>query len=134
VSFVRHGHGGPDPDWIRSFAAEDGTAILSGDHEILQHWPNLIAYTESGLISFFPPKAYQHFGAYSRAAFILRWWPAIIEKIKVSQRGDRWRLPLQWGSIDHLQMQALKDPRIDTPKNEEGETTNAKQQNLNLEP
>jgi len=72
----------------------------------------------------------------SRAAFILRWWPAIIEKIKVSQRGDRWRLPLQWGSIDHLQMQALKDPRIDTPKSEEGETptTNAKQQNFGLDP
>ena len=70
-----------------AFAAEDGTAIVSGDHDILQHWPNLIAYTESGLISFFPPKAYQHFGAYSRAAFILRWWPAIIEKIKVSQSG-----------------------------------------------
>jgi hypothetical protein len=134
VSFVRHGHGAPDPDWIRSFAAEDGTAIVSGDHDILQHWPNLIAYTESGLISFFPPKAYQHFGAYSRAAFVLRWWPAIIEKIKVSQKGDRWRIPLQWGNIDHLQMQALKDPRIDGPKTEESEkpTTDAKQQDLGL--
>ena len=57
VSFVRHGSGATDPDWIRAFAAEGGTAIVSGDHDILQHWPNLIAYTESGLISFFPPKA-----------------------------------------------------------------------------
>jgi hypothetical protein len=33
-------------------------------------------------------------------------------------------------------MQALKDPRIDTPKSEEGETptTDAKQQNLGLDP
>lgn len=58
VSFVLRG--GPDPNWIKAFAEEGGTAIVSGDHNILQHWPNLIAYTESGLISFFPPKAYEH--------------------------------------------------------------------------
>jgi PIN like domain len=63
VSYVQHGKGGFDPDWIRKFAAEDGTAIVSGDHDILQHWPNLIAYTETGLISFFPPKAYVHLNA-----------------------------------------------------------------------
>jgi PIN like domain len=54
VSFVRHG--GPDPIWLETFAKDGGTAIVSGDYDILQHWPNLIAYTESGLISFFPPK------------------------------------------------------------------------------
>ena len=118
VSFVRHGHGGPDPDWITEFAAEGGVAIVSGDHDILQHWPNLIAYTKSGLISFFPPKAYEHLGAYGRAAFIVRWWPAIIEKIKISQRGDRWRLPMQWVHVDHTQMKAINDPRIDGSKDE----------------
>ncbi|MFZ0496691.1 MAG: hypothetical protein WBE80_13125 [Methylocella sp.] len=113
VSFVRHGHGGTDPDWIRAFAAEGGTAIVSGDHDILQHWPNLIAYTESGLVSFFPPKAYQHLSGFGRAAFIIRWWPAIIEKIKISQTGDRWRIPINWMQIDHMKMEPLKDPRID---------------------
>jgi hypothetical protein len=57
VSFVRHGHGVADPDWIRAFAAAGGTAIVSGDHDILQHWPNLIAYTESGLVFVFPAKS-----------------------------------------------------------------------------
>ena len=46
VSYVRHGDGSIDPDWIKKFAAEGGTAIVSGDDKILQHWPNLIAYTE----------------------------------------------------------------------------------------
>jgi hypothetical protein len=109
VSFVRHGHGGTDPDWILAFADEGGTAIVSGDHNILQHWPNLIAYTESGLVSFFPPKAYQHLSGFGRAA----WWPAIIEKIKISQKGDRWRIPINWVQIDHTKMEPLKDPRID---------------------
>ena len=84
VSFVRHG--GPDPNWIESFAKDGGTAIVSGDYDILQHWPNLIAYTESGLISFFPPKAYHHLSGFGRSAFLIRWWPAIIEKIKISAK------------------------------------------------
>jgi PIN like domain len=135
VSFVRHGEGKPDPDWIKSFANDGGTAIVSGDHDILQHWPNLIAYTESGLISFFPPKAYQELKAFGRAAFIIRWWPAIIEKIKISKPGDRWRLPLNWSSIDHTKMEPIKDPRIDDKKTPEPtDTTKAIQDVLDLGP
>jgi hypothetical protein len=32
----------------------------------------LIAYTETGSISFLPPPSFQQLGAYSRAAFMLR--------------------------------------------------------------
>lgn len=134
VSFVRHGHGGPDPNWIGKFAEEGGTAIVSGDHDILQHWPNLIAYTQSGLISFFPPKAYEHLKGFGRAAYILRWWPAIIEKIKVSNRGDRWRLPMQWTQTDPTSMEPLKDPRIDgtvpPPEAPEGPHVEPKQESF----
>ena len=70
----------------------------------------------------------------SRAAFILRWWPAIIEKIKVSSRGDRWRLPMQWGEIHHSKMEALRDPRIDGPPDDEKPTTEAKQDALKFGP
>lgn len=70
--------------------------------------------------------------AYSRAAFILRWWPAIIEKIKISNKGDRWRLPMQWGEIDHTKLEALRDPRVDEPvaSDHEKPTTEAKQNAL----
>jgi hypothetical protein len=125
-------HGGPDPDWIKKFASEGGTAIVSGDHNILQHWPNLIAYTESGLISFFPPKSYQALKGFGRAAFFIRWWPAIVERIKVSNPGDRWRLPMIWQSTDHLKMEAIKDPRIDDEHKESEDTTSATQEPLDL--
>ena len=134
VSYVRHGAGSPDPDWIKTFAAEGGTAIVSGDYDILQHWPNLIAYTESGLISFFPPKAFQEMRAFTRAAFIIRWWPAIVEKVKVSKPGDRWRLPLIWTQADHTKMEEIKDPRVDGPKASETDTTKATQEKLDLQP
>jgi len=114
VSWVRqvHERATKDPSWIRAFAAEDGTAIVSGDHAILQHWPDLIAYTESGLISFFPPPAFNGLTRYGRAALFIRWWPAIIEKIKQSKSGDRWRIPMTW-TPDVSKFEAIKDPRID---------------------
>jgi hypothetical protein len=64
----------------------------------------------------------------------LRWWPAIIEKIKISKKGDRWRLPMQWGEIDHTKMEELKDPRVDEPKapKDEKPTTEAKQDDLSI--
>jgi hypothetical protein len=37
----------------------------------------------------------------------------LIEKIKVSAAGDRWRLPLNWMQIDHTKMEALRDPRFE---------------------
>jgi hypothetical protein len=131
VSYVRHGDGSVDPDWIKRFAAEGGTAILSGDPKILQHWPNLIAYTESGLISFFPPREFRALKGYAKAAFYIRWWPAIIEKIKLSKSGDRWRLPMIWTATDHNKMEPLKDPRVDDKAEaESADTTQAIQTDL----
>lgn len=113
VSYVRQVHAPrtSDPTWIGVFAADDGTAIVSGDYNILQNWPDLIVYRESGLIGFFPPTAYRSLKGYGRAAFWIRWWPAIIEKIKESSRGDTWRLPMRW-TPDITMFEPLKDPRF----------------------
>lgn len=101
-----------DVDWMTEFAANGGMAMISGDFNILQNWPNLIAYMESGLISFFPSPPFSKLNGYGRAAFLIRWWPAIVEKIKVSKSGDRWRIPMTW-TPDIEQFEAIKDPRID---------------------
>lgn len=126
---------GPDPDWMKKFSEGGGTAIISGDHNILQHWPNLIAYTESGLISFFPPNEYEHFKGFARAAFLIRWWPAIVEKIKLSKAGDRWRLPMIWQNTDHQKMLSIKDPRVDDQSDanrRQDDTTKLRQDSLAL--
>jgi hypothetical protein len=115
VDWVRDEHppGTDDPSWINKFSQDDGTAILSGDANILQHWPNLIAYIESGLISFFPPPNFDKLRAYGQASLILRWWPSIVEKIKISKRGDCWRIPMSWSpSVENFQ--SLQDPRFST--------------------
>ena len=113
VCYVRQlfGPSTPDPHWMKHFAGDDGTAIVSGDYDILQHWPNLIAYIESGLISFFPPTVFKRLRGYSRAALLIRWWPTIIEKIKMSDRGDIWRMPMTW-TPDIGSMKQIHDPRV----------------------
>lgn len=115
VDHVRDHHppGTSDPSWIRSFAAEGGHAIVSGDARILQHWPDLVAYMESGLVSFFPPAKFDDLKGPGQAALIMRWWPAIVEKAKASSASQCWRLPLDW-SPDLSKFKELKDPRFVT--------------------
>lgn len=113
VSHVRQVHGPKtaDADWMSYFAKEGGTAIVSGDYNILKHWPDLIAYKESGLIGFFPPPAFNGLSGYAKAALLIRWWPLIVEKICQSAQGDTWRIPMRW-TPDIGGFQLLKDPRF----------------------
>jgi PIN like domain len=116
VTWVRDSNppGTDDPTWIRKFALEGGYAVVSGDGNILQKWPNLIAYAESGLISFFPPPGFQHqLTGFAQAALLIRWWPSIIEKAKISDRGTCWRLPMGW-TPDVTKFEPIVDPRIRT--------------------
>ncbi|KRR11299.1 hypothetical protein CQ12_05600 [Bradyrhizobium jicamae] len=115
VTWVRDFHppGTDDPSWLKAFAAEGGNAILSGDARILQHWPNLIAYMESGLISFFPPSSFDDLKGFGQASLLLRWWPVIVEKTKLSQAGDCWRIPMTW-TPDITRLERLRDPRLGT--------------------
>jgi PIN like domain len=121
VSWVRDFHPPKtdDPTWLRAFSEDGGNAILSGDPNILQHWPNLIAYIESGCIGFFPPSSFGELKGFGQASLLIRWWPAIIEKTKLSQRGDCWRLPRSW-TPDVTKFQKLKDPRIETNEQRQG--------------
>jgi hypothetical protein len=115
VSCVRDDHGPktPDPSWLNKFADNDGDAIVSGDPHIIQHWPNLVAYLESGLIAIFPPPEFLKLSGYGRAAFLIRWWPTIVEKIKMSERGRAWRPPMSW-TPDITKFRELSDPRFQT--------------------
>jgi hypothetical protein len=109
-----------DPSWIRQFASEGGNAIISGDAKILANWPDLIAYMESGLIGFFPPPKFNDLKGAGQAALIMRWWPCIIEKAKVSKPSDCWRLKLIWNP-DVTDFEALKDPRFATAEARTGQ-------------
>lgn len=117
VSYVRQDNPARTADfnWIKAFASQGGNAIVSGDYDILQHWPNLVAYSESGLIAFFPPPAFGRLKGYGRAAFLIRWWPAIIEKIKEAGSGTAWRINMTWTPSPNG-FDEIRDPRIETAR------------------
>lgn len=101
-----------DPAWMFRFRDEGGTAMISGDHAILQKPINLKAYTESGLISIWPPPRWPELKRWGQPALMIRWWPLIKARITASSKGDRWQFPMIWTpSIDGFK--ALRDPRID---------------------
>lgn len=107
-----YGGGQPDPDWMFRFRDEGGIAMVSGDHNILQKKVNLVAYTESGLVSIWPDTGWPKLKLWGQAALIVRWWTVIRARIDASEPGDRWRIPMSWTpNVDALK--ALKDPRID---------------------
>jgi hypothetical protein len=121
VDWVRDEHppGTTDPSWISKFAADGGNAIVSSDTNILQHWPDLIAYMESGLVSFFPPTGFDRLKGYGQASLIMRWWPCIVEKIKTSAQGDAWRIPMSW-TPDVTTFKKLEDPRFNSAEKRRG--------------
>jgi hypothetical protein len=122
IDWVRDHHppGTSDPTWLRQFASDGGDAIISGDARILSHFPDLVAYKESGLIGFFPPPKFDDLRGAGQAALIMRWWPAIVEKLKISARGDTWRFPLIWSTPDVSKFEDLRDPRLDAPETRKG--------------
>lgn len=102
--------GTTDPTWIRKYSESGGIAIISGDGKILQNRADLVAYIESGLIGFWVPHRFDDFKGYAQAAILLRWFPAIVEKVKASERGDCWQFPMSW-TPDIKTFKQLRDPR-----------------------
>jgi hypothetical protein len=74
---------------------------LAGFGGLYRNWTNL----------FFPTKPFEQLDRFGKVAFWVRWWPAVLEKIKLSKKGDRWRVPMGW-TPSHITMQLLSDPRI----------------------
>jgi hypothetical protein len=107
-----YGQGKADPEWMFRFRDEGGTAMISGDHNILQNPVNLAAYTASALISIWPPSGFPELKRFGQAAFLVRWWPVIKAKISASPAGSRWRIPLMW-TPDIEKFVELRDPRMD---------------------
>jgi len=107
-----YGGGNGDPEWMFRFRDEGGVAMVSGDHNILQTPVNLVAYTESRLISIWPPPGFPALKRFGQAAFLVRWWPVIKMKIAASSPSKCWRIPLIW-TPGIEKFVELRDPRID---------------------
>lgn len=107
-----YGAGSSDPEWMYRFRDEGGVAMISGDHNILRKPVNLLAYTDSKLISIWPPAGWPELKRWGQSAMMIRWWPLIKKQIASSSPGDRWRFSLGWSPSEEG-FKPLRDPRID---------------------
>jgi hypothetical protein len=82
-----------DETWLPQFATEGGTAILTGDANILKRPHQLIAIRDTGLVSVVLSWQWTQAKRHEQAANIIYWWPKIQTAIESSVSGDCWPVP-----------------------------------------
>ena len=91
-----------DSIWVRSFAERNGDAIVTGDANMSRRQSELIAIGETGLKLVILPTQYQQGGIRLQAAYMLLWWPRVVELVQHGEKGC------------FLQLPALTLPRVPT--------------------
>ncbi len=85
-----------DVPWLVKFAADGGRVVVTGDEAMRSRLDEQAAHRDLGLIVFFFPPEWNNLNMYSKCAFLLKWWPAILEKAAESKPGDFWEMKLSW--------------------------------------
>ena len=85
-----------DENWVRRFARAHGNVVVTGDGRIRKNLHEQAAFFQAGMITFFFDTAWNNLPLYDKAAMLMTWWPAIIEKAKASKPGDSWEMPSHW--------------------------------------
>lgn len=85
-----------DENWVRRFARARGNIVVTGDANIRKNLHEQAAFFQAGMITFFFDAAWNQLPLHNKAAMLMTWWPAIIEKAKVSKPGDSWEMPSNW--------------------------------------
>lgn len=85
-----------DENWVRRFAKARGNVVVTGDARIRSNLHEQAAFFQADMITFFFDAAWNGFTLHNKAAMLMTWWPAIIEKARASRLGDSWEMPFNW--------------------------------------
>jgi hypothetical protein len=85
-----------DENWVRRFARAHGNVVITGDARIRGNLHEQAAFFQADMITFFFDAAWNGYNLHNKAAMLMTWWPAIIEKAKTSRPGDSWEMPSHW--------------------------------------
>ncbi|MDB5440029.1 MAG: hypothetical protein JWM33_2456 [Caulobacteraceae bacterium] len=98
-----------DVDWITTFAARGGAAFVSGDANMRNVPLERAALEASGLIAFFPASKgwFEKLGKYGQAAYLMRWFPQVMDLTKRAEPRTHFRLPASF-SADPVSIEVLK--------------------------
>lgn len=110
-AFDANAEGQADVDWLVEFANKGGNCIVSGDERMRDRPAERAALQMAGMIAVFPPEGrfWTPLRLYGQAAFLIRWFPVIVDLAQNSEAGEHFRLPTSW-TLDRESVRTL--PRL----------------------
>jgi hypothetical protein len=85
-----------DENWLRRFAADGGQIIISGDTRMRARPHELLALSQSGLISYFFERKWSGRNFFTKAAMLMHWWPEVRKQMDTAEKGSCWEIPFPW--------------------------------------
>lgn len=99
-----------DVPWLKRFAADGGTAIISGNTEMRFVPHERLALIECGFIVFFFESRWSNWRFFRKCSLLLHWWPEIAVKLKRAKPGSFWAIPSNWPEKGKLRKLSNRDP------------------------
>lgn len=90
------GKGTSDVNWMKAVGSEGGWIVISNDHHIATRPHEIAAWRQHGVIGFVLPKAFNQMRFWDKAAFLIRWWEAIMDAAGAAKPGDMHFVPAKW--------------------------------------
>lgn len=88
--------GRSDEPWIRRFAKDGGTVIISGNTKMQREPHERLALIDEGMIVLFFGRQWTQWKFNSQTALLLHWWPVVVETIKQAKPATFWHIPSNW--------------------------------------
>lgn len=104
--------GTPDPVLLSTLASQgprgSRRVLITGDGMIRYREAERAACQAGGVIVFFVPtrRYWRTLRRYGQAAYLLRWFPAIVAVSREADRGAQFQLPRTW--VPHTELRPLK--------------------------
>lgn len=100
-----------DVPWIKRFAADGGTVIISGNTEMRYVPHERLALTQAGMLVFFFDSKWNNWDFFRKCSLLIYHWPAIARRIKQARPPAFWHIPLSWNAKAKLRKTSTDDPQ-----------------------
>lgn len=85
-----------DIPWVQAFAEDGGRVVVSGEKKMRSVPHYVKAFSEAGVVQYYMPPLWNHWGMCKRAGFILVWWERVMSHAEDARRGSAWIVPANW--------------------------------------
>ena len=94
--------GNSDVPWMERFAADGGTAIISGNTAMMSVPHELLAIQRLNLVVIFFEERWNNWDFFEKSSLILWHWKSIIATIKSAKPATLYRIPAKWTQLEKL--------------------------------